>query len=106
MTLRGPASEFASRKLRATTQMTWAQLLAAMKERYADLSDAQFARQKMKRIKQNSGKSVQKSSERIIDLAEEAFISEDLAALLIQQQLKDVFIAGIQNDQLVRSLQH
>ena len=104
MTLKGPAEEFVSRQLRQNPQMMWANLLTAMKNRFADLSDAQFPRLKFKRVKQNAGESIQNFSERIVDLAEEAFVTADLTDPLIQQQLKDVFIDRIQNDHIACKL--
>ena len=103
-TLKGPASEFVSRKLRLNPAMTWEELLTSLKECYADQSDAQLAMQKLKRVKQQSSETIQNFSERIVDLAEEAFVGLNLTDALIQQQLKDIFLDGIKDDGIAREL--
>lgn len=103
-TLRGPAAEFYSRLLRRNPAITWAAVLAALRERFSDLTDVQYALQRLKRVKQNAGESVQTFAERIIDLAEEAFNTIDLTDKLIQMQLKDAFLDGIRDDAVARKI--
>ena len=103
-TLKGPAADFYSRLLRQRPQATWAEILQALKSRFSDQTDEQFAQQRLKRLKQNTGESAQNFAERIVDIAEEAFGTIDLSAPLIQQQLKDVFLDGFRDDQIARRI--
>ena len=103
-TLKGPAGEYYSRLIRQTPQITWANVLIALRTRFSDYTDQQYALQNLKRIKQKASESVQNYAERIIDLAEEAFATVDLSPALIQQQLRDVFLDGIQDDHVARKI--
>ena len=103
-TLKGPAAEYYSRLIRQTPQITWANVLQALRTRFSDYTDQQFALHNLKRIKQNTKESVQNYAERIIDLAEEAFGTIDLSPPLIQQQLRDIFLDGIQDDNVARKI--
>ena len=103
-TLKGGAAEYYSRLLRTNPQITWTEIVNALRARFSDQADQQLAAQKLKRVKQKSGESVQSFAERIIDLAEEAFATVILTPPLIQQQLKDIFLEGVRNDAVARKI--
>ena len=57
--------------------------MKALKERFSDSADVQLAMQRLKRVKQGSGESVQSYAEKIIDLAEEAFNTLNLLLIFV-----------------------
>lgn len=104
LTLVGPASEFAIRTSRENPLMTWAEFKRALKERYSNLADEQFARQVLKRLRQGAAEGVQNFAERILIAAEEAHAGADLTAPVIQQNLVEIFVDGITSKYVARKL--
>ncbi len=103
-TLTGTASEFVCRYLRIHPECTWQTLRTALRGRYSDLSDQQHAQLTLKKLKQRTGESVQNFSDRILNVAEEAFVDDDLLEPLIQAQLREVFTDGVRDDRIARKL--
>lgn len=101
-TLSGPAADFVSRLIQATPTITWIDLLKEMKERYSDSSDHQFAREKLRRLRQHKGELVQNYVERLKNLAEEAY--PDINDDTVQQTLIEILSQGVLNDHLARQL--
>ena len=75
-TLSGQAAEYAASLIRADPDITWVALRTQLARRYSDLSDVMFARQKLKRIKQEKKESVQNFYQRLVSLAEDCYPTE------------------------------
>ena len=103
-TLSGQASEFAMRYVREHPNCNWTTLRDALKERYGDLTDSQYATMKLQRIHQKEGESVQSFADRILSLADEAYTNAEMAQPVVQRQLKDCFVDGIRDDRIARKL--
>lgn len=103
-TLSGVASDFATKWVRAHINGTWGDLKEALKERYADLADSQYAQQALKRMSQKKGEGVQTFADRIIDTAEQAYDIRDLDSPVIQAQLRDIYIDGLTEDNIARKI--
>ena len=104
LTLVGPASEFVLRTVREDPLITWADLKKALRERYSNLADEQFARQVLKRLRQGASEGLQNFAERIYIAAEEAFVGQDLTSAVIQQNLVEVFVDGLISGHIARKL--
>ena len=103
-TLKGAAAEFCARQCRQNPQITWPQLLELMRARFSDLADQQFAKQKLKKIRQSDGETVQTFAERVQELSEDVYTNAELQNPLVQRELRDVFIDGIKTDAIARRL--
>ena len=103
-TLKGAAAEFCARQCRQNPQITWPQLLDLMRARFSDLADQQFAKQKLKKIRQSDGETVQTFAERVQELSEDVYTHAELQNPLVQRELRDVFIDGIKTDAIARRL--
>lgn len=103
-TVNGPAADFLARLVTANPNITWAEIKQNMAARFSDHADAQFALQKLRRMKQGTGETIQTFAERILSQAEDAYPGEDLNEALIQAQLKETLIDGIKEDAIARKL--
>ena len=103
-TLKGSASDFVSRILRANPGTSWDHLRTQIVNRFSDLSDSQYALVTLRRLRQNPSESVQSYSEKLLELAEEAFNTLDLSNQYIQRQLIDIFIQGVRDDRVARKV--
>ena len=103
-TTQGSAADFILRKQKDDPRIQWANLLSALKERYSDLSDSQYAKQRLHKLKQLQFESVQNFGERILSLAQEAYPNTNMQDEMLQSTLVGVFMDGVQNDFLARKL--
>ena len=95
---RGPASDFIRRYQDANQQATWAQMKAELAVRFSEVTDAQHAFMLLRKEKQKHSETVQVYAERLLTLAEDAFVGQQGAP--IQRQLIDIFVDGLAEDQL------
>ena len=103
-TLSGPAAEFATREVNANEGITWKQLKKKLGDRYNDMSDTAFAKQKLRRIVQGKSESIQNFYERLMTAARSAFDNDKLKDEYVQQQLVEYFLDGLTDDNMVRKL--
>ena len=104
-TLSGQAAEYAASLIRADPDITWVALKNQLAERYSDMSDRMFSRQKLKRIKQEKKESVQNYYQRLVSLAEECYPTEDLEhSAVLQEQLIEFFVDGLQDAAMAKRL--
>ena len=103
-TLRGQASEYLTREVAANANISWPEILDTMNTRFSDLADTQYALQTLKRLKQKEGENVQAFSERMLELAEEAFPPADMNHNMVQRQLVDIFIDGVKDNSIAKRL--
>ena len=103
-TLTGHAADYCIRLIENEPEISWKDLRDKLSDRYNDLADIQYARQMLRRITQLSGESVQNYFEKMIKAAKSAYGNEDMNERLIQQELTEIFIDGLNDDYLVRRL--
>lgn len=77
---------------------SWNDLKQFLKNRFAEITDSQHALAIMRKMRQNSNESVQIFAERILQVAEDAYTSENLDHEIIQKQLVDIFTDGLSFD--------
>ena len=103
-TLSGPAADFCTREIQENPQITWVTLKKKLSNRYNDMADLQYARQKLRRMVQTRGESVQNYYERIMTVAASAFGLAERKDRHVQQQLIEYFVDGLRDDNMVRKL--
>ena len=103
-TLAGQAAEFASSLIRGEPNISWDGLKRQLRDRYSDLADVLYARQRLKRLSQKKGESVQNFFQRIISLAEESYPGQDLRQAVLQEQLIEIFVDGLKESAMAKRL--
>ena len=93
---KGPVSDFLKRYLEANPQHTWLQVKTELTARFSEVTDPQHALMLLRKVKQRQGENVQVYAERLLNLAEDAFVGQAGAA--IDQQLVGFFIDGLTYD--------
>lgn len=73
---------------------SWNDLKQFLKNRFAEITDSQHALAIMRKMRQNSNESVQIFAERILQVAEDAYPSENLEHEIIQKQLVAFLLMG------------
>ena len=101
-TLKGTAADFLARIIRENPNITWDQIVESLTTQYLSDNEAQIAKQKLKRLMQKKGESVQNFGERILFLADRAY--NDINDPVIQSSLIDILIDGVENDNLAKHL--
>lgn len=76
---------------------SWNDLKQFLKNRFAEITESSHALAIMRKMRQNSNESVQIFAERILQVAEEAYTSENEHEI-IQKQLVDIFTDGLSLD--------
>ena len=94
----GAVSGFIERYMTANPQNTWEQLKRQLSVRFSEVTDPQHALSLLRKIRQKPGENIQVFAERILVLAEEAFIGQ--GGNVIERQLIDTFVEGLISDQL------
>ena len=103
-TLNGPAADYVTRLLKDDPLMTWATLKRKLGDRYSDMADLAYARQKLRRLVQGKGESVQNFHERLLTAAQTVYGPEKLSLDHIQEQLLEYFIDGLTEDAMAKRL--
>ena len=71
-------SDFIQRYLKDNANSTWDQLKTELTARFAEITDPQHAFMLLRSVKQRQGENVQLFAERLLTLAEEAFVGSTL----------------------------
>ena len=98
------ACSFIARHIKENERTTWAQLKTALTTVFGDGSDNSHALAQLKQLKQKSNENTQIFARRILKLAEDAFQGHNLEADLIQRQLTDMFLDGLQNHSIAKKI--
>lgn len=102
VTCKGSVGDFIKRyltEIEASGELpSWNDLKQFLKNRFAEITDSQHALAIMRKMRQNSNESVQIFAERILQVAEDAYTSENLEHEIIQKQLVDIFTDGLSFD--------
>lgn len=97
---RGAVSDFIQRYLNDHPNNTWDQLKAELTTRFAEITDPQHAFMLLRKVKQNPTENVQLYAEKLLALAEEAFVGQPGGIQPIEAQLVGFFIDGLAHDYL------
>ena len=95
---KGALSGYIQRYMNALPDSTRGDLKGELAKRFSDSTDLQFALGMLRQTKQKKGENVQMYAERILSLAEEAFLGQGGDA--IERQLIDTFVDGLTNEGL------
>ena len=95
---KGAVSGFIERYRREHPNATWGELKVELASRFSDVADRNVALTLLRQIKQKHGESLNLYAERLMSISYEAF--EDEQAPGVQAQLIDIFVSGLNNDQL------
>lgn len=102
VTCKGSVGDFIKRyltEIEASGELpSWNDLKQFLKNRFAEITDSQHALAIMREMRQNSNESLQIFAERILQVAEDAYTSENLEHEIIQKQLVDIFTDGLSFD--------
>lgn len=102
VTCKGSVGDFIKRyltEIEASGELpSWNDLKQFLKNRFAEIIDSQHALAIMRNMRQNSNESVQIFAERSLQVAEDAYTSENLEHEIIQKQLVDIFTDGLSFD--------
>lgn len=97
-TSRGAVSKCIQRYLKHNPRATWAQLKADLKRFFGEIQDPQIALQLFRTIRQAEGENVHIYAERLLDLANEAYMDEN--SPLTERQLVGFFVDGLADSSL------
>lgn len=95
----GAVSGYIRRYTLAHNQCTWNQLRQELAKRFSDVTDPQYALTLLRNTRQKVGENIQIYAERLLSLAEEAYLGQQLGDG-IERQLIDIFTDGLTNTQL------
>ena len=94
----GAVSGFIERYMTQNPNHNWGQMKAQLAVRFSDVTDGQMALLLLRQCKQKVGESIHNYAERILSLAETAY--DNQGGDPIERQLIDIFVDGLNNDQL------
>ena len=103
-TLRGSAGDFVTRLIRVQPNITWPSIRQALYDQYSDINDTQLAIQKLRRLTQNAGESIQNFAMRIMVLADDTYAGHDTNNPLIQSALIETLVDGVRDNGVARKL--
>jgi len=103
-TTKGVASDYLTRLLQAQGDITWNEMKEALSQRFSDVTDTYVAMRKLRTLKQHKGDSPSTFAEYIKNMAEQAYPLQDMNDPIMQRQLVDIFVDGLQSDAVVRRL--
>ena len=95
---RGAVSDFIHRYLEDYPNNTWDQLKRELTSRFAEITDPQHAFMLLRKVRQNPNENVQLFAERLLALAEEAFVGQPGGLPAVETQLIGFFIDGLAHD--------
>ena len=102
--VRGHAAEFLSRIIAENPQGTWELIKARMTAQFSDESDREIALQKLRKLKQNKGETIQSFGERIRKTARDAYPGQNLENPIISEVLVGTLIEGSISDKIAQKL--
>lgn len=93
---KGPVSDFLKRYLETNPDHNWVQIRTELTGRFAEVTDPQHALMLLRKVRQKPNENIQVYAERLLALAEDAFLGQMGDA--VQTQLVGFFIDGLAHD--------
>jgi hypothetical protein len=105
-TCTGIASDIVHRFITAHPQSTWDQLKAHLEAKFGDPAAAELALGKLRNLSQYPDECVQAFAERILSVAQKAYVGpgNHLQAPAVQRNLVQIFISGVKDPSITRAL--
>ena len=103
-TAEGPVSDFIQRYSQQNDNVPWDNLKRGLTTWFADITDAQHAMFVLRRTKQKAAETVQLFSERLLELAEDAWPGQSLTTSTVERQLIEMFVDGISENSIARKI--
>ena len=103
-TVKDTALDFVSRKVNATPDITWVDLLEMMKNRFSDYSEKTLGKQSILGMKQRSGESFAGFSERILLTAQETYDDAEFRSDPVQRTMMEAMIRGMKSQPIAKKL--
>ena len=103
-TVKDTALDFVSRKVNATPDITWVDLLEMMKNRFSDYSEKTLGKQSILSMKQRPGESFPGFSERILLTAQETYDDEEFRSDPVQRTMMEAMIRGMKSQAIAKKL--
>ena len=94
-TASGAVSLFLERYLRENDQATYKQILDELRKRFSNMANTHTALQALRHLQQKSHENIQTFYEKLLDLAEQAFLNDAINEQGNQDQLLTIFIDGL-----------
>ena len=94
-TISGIAADFWADTRRARPNITWEDIQLVFNERFGNFAISQMALQKLPNLKQEQRETLHAFAQRIIETAREAYNEVDYGNNVVTQQLKNIFINGL-----------
>ena len=101
-TAKGVVSSFIERFLRANPNAPSRELIKELQLRFSDVADEQSALILFRKMCQGKSESIQSFYERVVDIAEQAFVGANLHEAAYQSQLVMCFCDGIRDNRIAR----
>lgn len=102
--LKGAAADYFYRIIRTEPNLAWPEIRLRLVQNFCEDGDTHLALQRLRRMTQSKGESVQTFSEKLLSQAEEAYPGQDFNNPLIQNTLVECLIDGVREDALARKL--
>ena len=101
-TAQGAVSDYIKRRITSATNRdeTWGEFKANLATKFAEITDPQYAFTRLKSERQKVGETVIIFAERLINLAQDAFLNHNINNDLVDQQLIGFFTDGLSCDAL------
>lgn len=100
----GCVSSFLQRYFTDHGAATWEEVKTELSSRFAEITDSQHAFMLLRKVKQKRDESVQMYGERLLTLAEEAYLGQPGGIQAVERQLVGFFIDGLLHDTLKLSV--
>ena len=102
--VKGQAAEFLARVISETPDITWHALKARLMEQYNDQGDREIAVQRLQKLKQHPGETIQCFSERIRRTAMDAYPGKNLNDDILSKVCVNTLVDGCLNDRIAQKL--
>ena len=97
LTTKGQVGRFVHRLIVNNQGLTWAELERQLKEYYGTDANPEKAIVELANVRQGKREGVQPYIQRVLDLAERAYVGTNRAEPLVQNQIKQFFISGLRD---------
>ena len=94
-TVKDTASDFWSEIRTQNPAITWAEIQTAFDNRFRTFVDAQLAKQKLPRLRQEKRETLHSFAQRIVDTAREAYTDTQIGSEVVSDIMREIFLNGM-----------